>query len=342
MPETLLTYATTLAFYFYLRTSSKYALNPTSLRAHPILPRLLVLKQALSALENLDFGPAASDISHSSDIGEGDFDMGEDMANVWGRPGFRSMLEDEELTELLRDAQLQSPEPNDLDHSKEKKRKKGKEKEEGKKNKNKKKEKKADRKTEGVFDLVEPEFVPSSAKVKFSTSATPTAGLPLALSAYGEATALDAIDAEDKSARKRSLRFHTSKIESTTARRARARHAARGGDDDIPYRERDKEREARLKKEAGARAERGLLGRGGEDLEDVEMESGNEDDKRKGGKKRRREEMEEGDEDVSESGYYELVKRQKKEQKEQKQAEYEAEKAAERCVFPTFSGILVN
>jgi U3 small nucleolar RNA-associated protein 3 len=336
MPETLLTYATTLAFYFHLRASSKYALNPTSLRAHPILPRLLVLKQALSALENLDFRPAASDISHSSDVGEGDFDMGEDMENVWGRPGFRTMLEDDELTELLREAQLQSPEPNGLDHSKEKKTKKRQEKEEGKKSKNKKKEKNADKMTKGIFDLVEPEFVPSSSKVKSSTPATPTAGLPLALSAYGEATTLDAFDAQDKSARKRSLRFHTSKIESTAARRARARHAARGGDDDIPYRERDKEREVRLKKGAEARLERGLLGQGGDDLEDVEMESGSEDEKRQGSKKRRREEMEEGDQDAGESGYYELVKRQKKEKKEQKKAEHEAEKAAERSVFPTF------
>ena len=58
IPETLLTYATTLAFYLHLRASPKYALNPTSLRAHPILPRLLVLKQALSALENLEIGRA--------------------------------------------------------------------------------------------------------------------------------------------------------------------------------------------------------------------------------------------------------------------------------------------
>ncbi len=342
MPETLLTYATTLAFYLHLRASPKYALNPTSLRAHPILPRLLVLKQALSALENLDFGPAASDISHFSDVGEGDFDMEEDMANVWGRPGFRTILEDDELNELLRDAQLRSPEPNDLDHPKEKKTKKRKEKEEGTKKKDKKKEKKANKKNEGIFDLVEPEFIPSSSKTKTYMPAS----LPFALSAYGEATALDEIDAEDKSARKRSLRFHTSRIESTTARRAHARHTARGGDDDIPYRERDKERGARLKREAEARLERGLLGRGGDDLEDVEMESGgggggggedDDDDKRKGGKKRRREEMEESDEEAGESGYYELVKRQKKEKKEQKMAEYEAEKAAEQCVCQTFS-----
>jgi len=40
--------------------------------------------------------------------------------------------------------------------------------------------------------------------------------------------------------------------------------------------------------------------------------------------------MEEDNEEAGEDGYYELVKRQKKEKKEQKKAEYEAEKAAER------------
>lgn len=257
------------------------------------------------------------------------------MANVLGWPGLRTRLEDDELTELLREAQLQSPEPNDLDHPKERKKKakaKG-EKEEAKK---KKKEKKVDKNPKGVFDLEEPDFVPSSSKHKSPASATSTTELPLSLSAYGESTALDAIDAEDKSARKRSLRFHTSKIESTTARRAHARNVASGGDDDIPYRERNKEREARLKREAEAKLKKGLLGQGGDDLEDVEMKDGGEDEKGKG-KKRRREEMEE-EEDAGEDGYYELVKRQKKDTKEKKKAEYEAEKAAERHVFPTSLG----
>lgn len=310
-----------------------------SLRAHPILPRLLVLKQALAALENLDFGPAGSDISGPSDLGEGDSDMEEDMANVWGLPGFRAMLEDDELTGLLRDAQLQSPEPNEVDHLKEEKKKKKKAKEKEGNVEGKKKEKKVNKKTKGVFDLVEPEFVPSSSKPKSPAPSALTADLPLSLLAYGESTALDAIDAADKSARKRSLRFHTSKIESTAARRTNARNAASGGDDDIPYRERNKAREARLKREAEAKLKKGVLGQGGDDLVDlvdVEMQDGGEDEEKGKGKKRRREEMEEDDEDAGEDGYYDLVKRQKKEQKERKQAEYEAERAAERYVLPTF------
>jgi U3 small nucleolar RNA-associated protein 3 len=297
----------------------------------------LVLKQALAGLENLDFGPAGSDVSNSSDVG--DLHIEGDMANFLGWPGFRTMLEDDELTELLRDAQLQSPEPIDLDHPKEKKRK-GKEREKKEEGKKQKKEKKVDQKSKGVYDLVEPDFVPSSSKHKPSASATPAAELPLSLSAYGESTALDAIDAEDKSARKRSLRFHMSKIESTAARRAHARHAASGGDDDIPYRERNKEREARLKREAEAKLKKGLLGQGGDDLEDVEMEDGGEDEKGKG-KKRRREEMEEDDDDAGGDGYYELVKRQKKDKKEKKKAEYDAEKAAERYA-PQPLWILIN
>ena len=48
--EALLTYATTLAFYLHLRTSEKYV--------HPILQRLLTLKQSLHTLEELDFAAA--------------------------------------------------------------------------------------------------------------------------------------------------------------------------------------------------------------------------------------------------------------------------------------------
>jgi len=59
--ETLLTYATTLAFYFYLRASEYFSQRPELLRSHPIFGRLLQLKQALSTLEELDFHLSDSD-----------------------------------------------------------------------------------------------------------------------------------------------------------------------------------------------------------------------------------------------------------------------------------------
>ena len=61
MIEALLTYATTLAFYLYLRASEHYSQRPDLLRSHPVFSRLLQLKQALSSLEELDFHLSESD-----------------------------------------------------------------------------------------------------------------------------------------------------------------------------------------------------------------------------------------------------------------------------------------
>ena len=123
---------------------------------------------------------------------------------------------------------------------------------------------------------------------------------------YGEALSLQHADVADKSARRKSLRFHTTKIENAGARRQGARQAL-GGDDDIPYRERRKEKEARLLKETKER----VKSQGGADLDDTEPEP-----------------RQNAKEDADADGYYNLVKKQFKEKKEKKKADYEAKKAA--------------
>ena len=136
-----------------------------------------------------------------------------------------------------------------------------------------------------VFDLVEPDLAPSKFSSK-SKKGKSTVGVDPADDVYGEASALDVADAADKQARKKSLRFHVARIESTAARRAGARAANMGGDDDIPYRERKKEREARLAKEvAKAREREGL----GADLDDVDPEVEAEDGGNAKGKKGKKE-----------------------------------------------------
>ena len=169
-----------------------------------------------------------------------------------------------------------------------------------------------------VFDLVEPEFVSSIKKSGIAGGSSADG----AADAYGDAAALAAADAEDKSARRKTLRFHTAKIESASARRRGAR-AALGGDDDVPYRERRQAREARAAREAAARG----LGTGGADLDGEEPQS------------RKRDEDGDGDgdgsaEDEAADGYYDLVQRKKKERKEEKQAAYDAAKAASMYVAP--------
>lgn len=69
---------------------------------------------------------------------------------------------------------------------------------------------------------------------------------------FGDEDALTAREAEEKAKQKRSLRFYTSQL----AQKANKRNAAgrdAGGDTDLPYRERMKDREARLNAEAEKR-----------------------------------------------------------------------------------------
>jgi U3 small nucleolar RNA-associated protein 3 len=303
-----------------MRATPKYATNPKLLQAHPVLSRLLSLKQAMASLERLDFGPNSDgDVDDEMDSEDSE----EDMRFLWGDRDLAEM-DEAEFRELIREAQeLNSPQPKE---KKEKKKSDGRPNGESKNKKSKSSSKEKGKKSKKpVFDLEEPEFIPASELNGTSSSNTKSKSKskssPHSTSAFGEYTSLDATDAQDKSARKRTLRFHTSKIESASNRRAKARGAAMGGDDDIPYKEREKAKEARMAAESARKMERGLLGQGGEDLEDVQEARG---------VKRAREEDDEGEMGVD--GYYELVKRQKRDQRDEKKALYDAQKAAEKYV----------
>lgn len=72
---------------------------------------------------------------------------------------------------------------------------------------------------------------------------------------FGEEETLDARTAADKAAKKKSLRFYTSQIVQKASKRADAGRDA-GGDLDIPYRERLRDRAARLNAEAENRGKK--------------------------------------------------------------------------------------
>lgn len=71
-------------------------------------------------------------------------------------------------------------------------------------------------------------------------------------SELGDEASLAPYELEAKSRRKKSLRFYTSQIAQRENKRANAGRAA-GGDDDLPYRERFRDRQARLTKDAERR-----------------------------------------------------------------------------------------
>ncbi|KAK2050859.1 Sas10 domain-containing protein [Colletotrichum somersetense] len=130
---------------------------------------------------------------------------------------------------------------------------------------------------------------------------------------FGEEEVLDARTAADKAARKKSLRFYTSQIVQKANKRADAGRDA-GGDLDIPYRERLKDRQARLNREAERRGQKF-----GADLGDDDGSDG--DDSRTAAGVR-----EDGDDE-----YYDMVAASSKKKKAEKAALYDALAAASKA-----------
>ncbi|KZT27417.1 hypothetical protein NEOLEDRAFT_1240361 [Neolentinus lepideus HHB14362 ss-1] len=303
--QALLTYTTTLAFYFHLRSSPKYAAKPETLRSHPVLARLLFLKQSLSTLEDLDFAASigGSDLDSDDlddDESDEDIDMMGDANGLWesDKKGPDVLMTPAEFDVFM--AQLEAAKTGV--------RKEATTDGEADAGERPKKKRKTKASAQPAFDLAEPS---SSA---FSSHPSSTSKSRIDDDIYGDPTALLHADALDKSARKRSLQFYTAKIDSSAARRERAR-AQWGGDDDVPYRERKRESEKKKLEEA---RRRGMVG--GDDLDETEPEV----------RKRKEEREDEDENEEGEDGYYSLVKKKKNERKEQKRKEYEAMKAASR------------
>lgn len=98
------------------------------------------------------------------------------------------------------------------------------------------------------------------------------------------------------------------------------------GDDDIPYRERKKEKEARVRREVEK-----TRGEGGDDLDtEIGDADGPADTASIGTGKRKRQEDGEISDEADQDGYYELVKRVKKENKEGKKRQYDEARLRER------------
>ena len=130
---------------------------------------------------------------------------------------------------------------------------------------------------------------------------------------FGEETALDARTAAEKAARKKTLKFYTSQIAQKANKRADAGRDA-GGDNDLPYRERLKDRQARLMAEAERRGQKGS--KRGADLGD----DSDEDDTAAANAMR-------NDED----DYYDMVAHKAQAKKDDKAARYAAYAAASKA-----------
>ncbi|KHO00751.1 Something about silencing protein 10 (Sas10) [Metarhizium album ARSEF 1941] len=133
------------------------------------------------------------------------------------------------------------------------------------------------------------------------------------VSDFGEEDSLDARTAADKAARKKSLKFYTSKITQKANKRAGAGRDA-GGDMDIPHRERLRDRQARLLAEAEKRGKRDS--KHGADLGD----DSNDDDDAAADSLRH-----------GEDEYYDMVAQKSKGKRDDKAARYAAYAAASKA-----------
>jgi U3 small nucleolar RNA-associated protein 3 len=129
---------------------------------------------------------------------------------------------------------------------------------------------------------------------------------------FGDEDALTAREAEEKAKQKRSLRFYTSQL----AQKASKRHTAgkdAGGDADIPYRERLKDRQSRLNAEAERR---------GRQQPDIGQELGDDSDDED---RRVAKELRKGNQSGSDDDdYYDMVAARGKQRKDDKKARADA------------------
>ncbi|WWC88405.1 uncharacterized protein L201_003316 [Kwoniella dendrophila CBS 6074] len=395
--QTLLTYATTLAFYIHLSSLPPSERGDGEIN---IIPRLLQLKEGLAMLEDLDF--AAGSVSDGAfnlnprmglgededdeELKEGklellkrmqntngdedeeneddweDDDEMDDSNDLWGKEG----LEEGELEALLQDAEdddeadelkemiklaeksksrskkskaktsksvdnedddddmldLDDIALDEVEISKKEKSKKKKEKKEKKSKTSSKAESSSNtaKSTPAFTPLAEPEFFSSAIGSSSSSSKNNNKYDNSEDDVIGDSISLQSADYQDKQMRKKSLAFHTSKINSTLARREQGRMNRMGGDEDLPYRDKRKSRDDALKRNQVAQPE-------GEDLDvDADVDSVSRPYKRS--RKDQDDEDATGDDDDT-GDYYELVKRRRKEEKDAKDAEndqYQADK----------------
>lgn len=133
------------------------------------------------------------------------------------------------------------------------------------------------------------------------------------LSDFGEEETMDAKYAAEKAARKKSLRFYTSQIVQKSNKRSGVTKGM-GGDLDVPYRERLKDRQARLISEAQKRGSKAGPG--------AELDDNSSDDD--GGKATK--DIRDGAD--SDDGYYDMITEVAQKKKAEKKAKYEAYAAA--------------
>ncbi|TIA74473.1 hypothetical protein E3P92_01242 [Wallemia ichthyophaga] len=308
--QTLLTYAPLLTYFLCLRASPAYAHDRIKLLQHPVLNRMVTLREGLSRMEDLGFGPGDEQA-----IPEDDEEDQQDIRNMvreWA--AHKQDDVDDDVDNSLEQGELEGLMVDESENVAPPKKDK----------KDKKKSKKNSSNNSNLIHQVDEsafEYKPSTSKSNKKDLQRNTDDDYL-----GEADTLSTLDAESKKKNKKSLQFHTARIAKTDNRRSAASKQRQSGDDDVPYRERKK-----------ARLEKGGKSAEGDELDGGEWTAQDE--------ATRRQIMNE-DEGLGDGGdggdgddYYNLVRQSKKAKKEAKKEEYDDARWKNRVDYVDESGV---
>ncbi|KAK5046145.1 hypothetical protein LTR84_008602 [Exophiala bonariae] len=246
----IMLYMGAIMSYMAIMTSpskSGMAMNPAELHEHPVMKYVLKGRELWNAVKNLEVGhddesesqdEAAQSISDS----QPEYGYGSDLesAVVEKMSGSRRepsnpISKKPATKKRAQPSASSSPEPNTSHHT-------------TTKTKNSRKKKRNDLQT--LLDASLQQAVEESD--------------------FGDEAPLTQAEAEEKARKKRSLRFYTSQIaQKANKRGAASRHA--GGDDDIPHKERIRDRQDRLMREAEQRGKSGAHDLEALDTDDEDM-----------------------------------------------------------------------
>lgn len=287
-------YLGTIAMYFSLLTSSKegkqssLAMSPTELRDHPVIQSLVQCRQLWESIKDVPL-PEVEDLV--SEIG--------DQAVAEDKP-------------LLNGNTLHKGPSADAPNKKKRKSKAEKSALAAQAAAEAEKAKRMQQTEASLADLSS--LMPTARKAAKTKTASVQATNGDADSDFGDETALTAQEAAEKAQRKKSLRFYTSQIAQKSNKRGAASRDA-GGDADLPHKERLKDRQARLMREAENKGrqkaslnERLDVNNSGDDeVEDLKLAR----------------EIR-GDDLEDEDGYYDMIAAKTKSKKADKKAQAEA------------------
>lgn len=227
--QALAAYLASLSMYFAILTSpaqenrNAAAIDPGELRDHGVMESLLRCRELWTSVQDIEFDIEDDvDVLDSASIEEAaDSGMQSDMHNS---DNLRSTTKSKK-TAKLQDASTRAAEVR------------------------------LARLTAAQDDLAELRNLTGTLSQKKSRSKKPRELQPEDDSDFGEEETLSTREMAEKAQKKKSLRFYTSQIAQKSNRRADAGRDA-GGDADLPYRERLKDRQARLNAEAEKRGKK--------------------------------------------------------------------------------------